>query len=452
MKSTYSTSSCFILLMGLLFFTACQEGTKSSEVLKASAKTTISYPELLERSKAIQNGKEWDLVQNQYADALNTLRKKSTDHEAAIEMVQVFINEARITGEHGHYYPAALKLVNNIINSKPASKDVQFQALSLAASVLLSQHEFRQALQVAKEGAQLYTHNAGIYGSLTDAYVELGDYKKAVTMADKMMGIRPDLRSYSRVSYLREIYGDVDGAIEAMKLAVTAGYPGYEQTAWARLTLGNLYENQGNLDAAEGEYNTILQNRPNYAFAVAALGGIAEKRGDLLKAETLLKEACAIIPEVGFYVQLAALYKATDRPAEADKLIKEIWVMLQDDVDSGHNMNMEYTQIYLDLVGDYDKALEYALTEYKKRPANIDVNKLVAIAYYKKGDYANAQKHIEKASVTNSKNGELLLVTGLTAEKMGNKTASKKAVKIAMERNPYLANCLTEELKSYIKK
>jgi len=256
------------------------------------------------------------------------------------------------------------------------------------------------------------------------------------------------LRSYSRISYLREIYGDMDGAIEAMKLAVTAGYPGYEQTAWARLTLGNLYESQGQLDEAEGEYNTILKNRPNYAFAVAALAGIAEKRGDLKKAEALLKEACDIIPEFGFFVQLAALYKATDRPAEADKLIKEIWVMLQDDVDSGHNMNMEYTQIYLDLVGDYDKALEYALVEYEKRPENIDVNKLVAIAYYKKGDYEQAQQHVEKAGITNSKNAEFLLVKGLTAEKLGNKAAGKKAIKAAMDSNPYLSNCLTEELKS----
>ena len=447
MKSNYLTTTCFMLLVSMLFFTACQEIRESPGVLKASIETTTSYPELLDRSEAIQNGKEWDLVQNQYADALNALKKKATDHEAAIKMVQVFINEARVTGEHGHYYPAALKIINGILNSKPASQDVQFQALSLAASVLLSQHEFTQALQVAKEGVQLYNYNAGIHGSLTDAYVELGDYKKAVEMADKMMSIRPDLRSYSRVSYLREIHGDIDGAIEAMKLAVTAGYPGYEQTAWARLTLGNLYESQGNLDAAERAYHTILQNRPNYAFAVAALGGIAEKRGDLVKAEKLLKEACAIIPEFGFFVQLAALYQATDRQLAADKLIEEIWVMLQDDVDSGHNMNMEYCQIYLDLVGDYDKALEYALTEYEKRPANIDVNKLAAIAYYKKGDYKNAQKHIEKASVTNSENGELILVKGMTAEKMGNKAAGEKAIKMAMDNNPFLANCLTEELK-----
>lgn len=77
-------------------------------------------------------------------------------------------------------------------------------------------------------------------------------------------------------------------------------------------------------------------------------------------------------------------------------------------MDSGHNMNMEYTQIYLDLVGDYDKALEYALIEYEKRASNIDVNKLAAIAYYKKGAYKKAQMHIEKAGITNSQNAEFL--------------------------------------------
>ena len=51
-------------------------------------------------------------------------------------------------------------------------------------------------------------------------------------MADKMVSIRPDLRSYSRISYLREIHGDMPGAIEAMKMAIQAGYPGYEDRAW----------------------------------------------------------------------------------------------------------------------------------------------------------------------------------------------------------------------------
>lgn len=447
MKFKFFISSAFLLLTAIFIFTTCQTDIQSSTLAKATIQAKNSFPKLLARSEAIQNGKEWDMVQNQYADALNALKKKRDDHESAIKMVQVFINEARVTGEHGHYYPAALKVLNEILSNKPTDQDIEFQVRSLKASVLLSQHDFAEALVEAKEGVRLYSYNAGIYGSLTDAYVELGDYENAVKTVDKMMSIRPDLRSYSRISYLREIHGDVPGAIEAMKLAVSAGYPGYEQTAWTRLTLGNLYESQGKLDEAEGQYNTILQNRPNYPFAVGALAGIAEKRGDLKKAESLLKEACAIIPEFGFYVQLAALYQSTNRKAEADKLLAEIWVMLQDDVDSGHNMNLEYTQIYLDLVGDYDKALEYALKEYKKRPNNIDVNKLVAIAYYKKGDYDIAQQHIEKASVTNSKNQELILVKGLTSIKLGQKIAGEKFLKIAMKTNPYFSNCLTTEVK-----
>ena len=438
-----------ILFLGMyliFLMTACQEIITENTILKASL-AKINYPELLDRPVAIQHGKEWDLVQNKYADALNRLRTKSTNHEAAIKMVQVFINEARITGEHGHYYPAALKLLDGILATNPSSADIQFQVKSLKASVLLSQHEFKEALEVAKEGVKLYPYNAGVHGSLTDAYVELGDYEKAVLTADKMMSIRPDLRSYSRVSYLREIHGDIEGAIEAMELAVTAGYPGYEQTAWARLTLGNLYESQGKLAEAEMAYATILQNRPNYAFATAALAGIAQKRGDLTKAEKLLKEACAIIPEVGFYVQLAALYQKTDRENEANELLKEIWVMLQDDVDSGHNMNMEYAQIYLDIVGEYDQALTYLLAEYKKRPKNIDVNKLLAMVYYQKGEYKTAAKHIELASMTNAMDGALLLVKGLTAIELGKELEGKKQIKMAFDNNAYLSNCLTEVAK-----
>lgn len=438
-----------ILFLGMYFIflmTACQEVKTDKTILKASLAKT-NYPELLDRSVAIQHGKEWDLVQNQYANALNSLRAKSTNHEAAIKMVQVFINEARVTGEHGHYYPAALEVLDNILTTNPTSADIQFQVKSLKASVLLSQHEFKEALEVAKEGVELYPYNAGIHGSLTDAYVELGDYKKAVLTADKMMSIRPDLRSYSRVSYLREIHGDIEGAIEAMELAVTAGYPGYEQTAWARLTLGNLYESQGELAKAEIAYATILQNRPNYAFATAALAGIAEKRGDLVKAEKLLQEACAIIPEVGFYTQLAAVYQNTDRPTEANELLKEIWVMLQEDVDSGHNMNLEYAQIYLDIVGDYDKALTYLLAEYKKRPKNIDVNKLLAITYYQKGDYQTAAKHTELASMTDAVDGALLLVKGLTAIQLGKELEGKQHIKIAFDNNAFLSNCLVEAAK-----
>ena len=91
----------------------------------------------------------------------------------------------------------------------------------------------------------------------------------------------------------------------------------------------------------------------------------------------------------------------------------EVFVMLQDDVDSGHNMNLEYAHIYLDLYDDTSKALEYSLIEYKKRPDNIDVNRQLAATYLAMNDVKSAKKHIEKALLSNNWS-----IAG-TAEKLG---------------------------------
>jgi hypothetical protein len=67
------------------------------------------------------------------------------------------------------------------------------------------------------------------------------------------------------VSYLREIYGDYPGSIEAMDMAAKAGFVGLEQTAWARTTLAHLYESTGDLLRAEQQYQQTLLERPYYA-------------------------------------------------------------------------------------------------------------------------------------------------------------------------------------------
>ena len=61
-------------------------------------------------------------------------------------------------------------------------------------------------------------------------------------------------------------------------------------------------------------------------------------------------------PEVGFYQTLAELYMENEREEEADPLIDEILVMLADDEAHGHQMTLEYADLYLNLIGDVDKA------------------------------------------------------------------------------------------------
>ncbi len=408
-----------ILLLASLFFIACNQDGRV-ETAKASLSPeaiAASIPALLDRHEAIRNGKEWDDVQNFYGAQRQAIIANQNALEPRLKLAELFTQEARVTGEHPHYYPAALQMLEEVLMRIPQEdfsklkihqKDILFRALAAKASVQLSLHDFSKALETATKAVGINPHNAQIYGALVDANVELGNYAKAVEMADKMVSIRPDLRSYSRVAYLREIYGDIPGAIEALDMAIKAGLPGQEATAWARLTLGNLHQTYGDWKKAEMQYQMILAERTDYPFAIAALAEVETHKKNFEKAEELLKKATSIIPEVGFYEKLAELYKMTGRTAEYEGLVPEILKMMQEDMEKGHNMSLELAALYTDLQPDYDKALEYALGEEQKRPANIDVNRLLAKIYANKKDFEKAKEHLAKASVTNSKNPELL--------------------------------------------
>lgn len=389
--------ACYaFLIIGVLF--ACVQKVEYQQV---------SIPELLPRSEKIQLGKEWEQVQNIYAAQKSKL-KTASDHLALLNLGQLFVKEARVTGEHGHYYPAALEMTNAILKDENIGSDIKFRTLLTKAGVLLSQHEFWAALETGSEALLLNRHNAQVYGVLVDAYVELGNYKKAIEMADKMISIKPDIRSYSRISYLREIHGDYKGSIDAMTMAVKSGSPGSEETAWAMQTLGELYLAYGEQDKAQKVFKEILILRDNYPFAIAGLGKIELQKENIAEATVLTQKAMDIIPEVGFYTQMAEIYKIQNRTNEFDEIMLEVMAMLEDDVVHGHNMNLEYADVYLGLFDDKETALSYGLSEYEKRPKNIGVNQFLAKIYIEQGDLDLAKSHLKEAQSTHSQDPELL--------------------------------------------
>ncbi|MFN0031765.1 MAG: tetratricopeptide repeat protein [Flavobacteriales bacterium] len=440
MTHTTTIKNCLaILLIAFMASTinSCTDSKASGNEKMNVQAGEYQLPELLTRQGELAATAEWQKT----LEAVNTTKEKiknnPQDFASYIKLAEIFINEARVTGEHGHYYPAILGLIENLQSKKP-DNEILFRALTLKSSVYLSLHQFATAKECATQAVQLNANNAQIYGALVDANVELGNYAEAVKMAEKMMEIRPDLISYSRASYLREIHGDPKGAIQAMNLAVESGYAGYENLAWTRNTLGEIHETYGDIMNAEVQYKTTLQERPGYPFAIAGLASVEKKKGNVEEAEKLLNQACAIIPEVSFYADLASIYKETGRKELADKTIIEVLAMMADDEAKGHVMNLEYAKLYMNLIEDNNKALEYAMKEYEVRPMNIDVNNVLAEIYYNKGDLVKAEEHLALAMSTNSQNPELLMIAGLIYTANGNKTQGEQLVKQANESNPYL--------------
>jgi len=216
-----------------------------------------------------------------------------------------------------------------------------------------------------------------------------------------MISIRPDLRSYSRVSYLREIYGDYPGAIQAMKMAVDAGAPGDEATEWTRVQLGHLYENTGDLKSAEIHYTIALDERPGYAYAFAGLARIERAEKNYQKAIVYYQKADSLVNDYSFKEELVDVYKLTGENEKANLIAKKVIEGLTKDTQSGQNdesighyADRELAYAYLK-IKNYDQALEHALLEYNRRPGNIDVNETVAWVYYCKGDYAKALSYLQ---------------------------------------------------------
>ena len=58
---------------------------------------------------------------------------------------------------------------------------------------------------------------------IADAEIELGRYRDAARTIQRLVDTKPGLPAYARVSYYRELHGDVIGALRAMRYAVSAG-------------------------------------------------------------------------------------------------------------------------------------------------------------------------------------------------------------------------------------
>ena len=387
------------LFTGYIALTGCQ----SSPVATAgTTENNASLPGLFERKGELAKAVEWERTKLKVDELKQKIASDPNNLKPRLQIATIYITEARITGEHPYYYPAINKILDDALVIDPNN----YEANILKASVKMSQHKFTEALALAEKAKSINSNEAYVYGILVDANVELGNYEEAVKASDKMQELKPSLESYSRASYLREIFGDNNGAIEAMKLASQAGLPGSEPQCWSMKTLGELYLQAGQLDKAENEYRKIIAVRPSYAFATAGLAKIEEKKKNYDKALQLLQEAAAIMPEYSFYEQMGDIHTLKGEPELAEENYAKVKVMLEEDEASGHLVDLELAKLYVKM-NKLDLAKKHAMNEYAVRPNNIDVNKELAWIAYKEKDIPKSKELIKVAKRTGSKDVEL---------------------------------------------
>ena len=325
------------------------------------------------------------------AAAQSRLAAAPNDAKALAGLASAYLVRVRETADPTYYAKADALLVRALA-AAPGEPDVLIAAGSLA----LSRHEFAAALEYGTRATAAAPFRPAAFGVLTDARVELGRYDEAVAAAQRMVDLRPDLASLSRVSYLRELHGDLPGALEAMRGALEAGAPRGEATAFVEVHIGDLLFAAGDLDGADRAYEGSTRRVEGYPYGIAGRARIRAVRGDLPGAAALYEDAARRLPVPDFVIALGDVYARMGETAKAERQYALVAAMGRLLAASGVRVDADLALFDLDHDREIGAALAAARAEYAIRPAT-PVAMILAWAEYKNGDIASAQRHATEA-------------------------------------------------------
>ncbi len=358
------------------------------------------------------------------------LKQKADDGRALSSLGAAYLQKARETGDPA-YYGRAETALRRALDLLPDDVDT-LNGLGLLA---LARHQFGDAQALGRRAIALNDYKALSYGVLGDAEVELGEYDAAVKTFQRMVDLRPDLSSYARVSYIRELHGDVAGAVDAMRKAVVAGGPATENVAWTQTQLGLLFFNQGDLAGAEAEFRAILAQQPGYIPAAVGMARVHAARGEVDAALALLKPAVDVMPLPEYVILLGDVYTVAGHAQEAEQQYALVRVIQALHRANGVELDLETALFEADHDPDLADALVRARHAYQQRPSIYGADAL-AWTLYKAGQPDEAQRYSAEALRLGTRDALLHYHAGMIALARGDRAEAQRLLEEALRINP----------------
>ena len=236
------------------------------------------------------------------------------DGEAQLQLGLALLQRIRETTDPS-IYPAAEAALQAARRLRP---DDALPLVGLGG-IRLSQHEFAEALRIGQAAEALDPSSSGAGAVVVDALIELGRYEEASDAVDRLVGQSADLTSLARLSYLRELRGDLPGALEAMAQAAMAPGLAPENTAYVLALVGQLQQQSGHPALAREAYEGALRLVPQHAPSLAGLARLAIAAGDLDTAQEHLERAVEILPAPEYVIALGEILEAAGNTPDARK-------------------------------------------------------------------------------------------------------------------------------------
>jgi tetratricopeptide (TPR) repeat protein len=355
-----------------------------------------------------------------------------------------YLQKGRETGD-ADYYERAKAALNKSLELRSGDPDAA-SAMTNMAVACMSEHRFADALVWAQDALALGSGDPSAWAIAGDALADMGNYAEAADAYSKLQSpfVSEDEKlgfSYerdSRMSSLRMVAGDSEGAVQlmrsAIRVAVETNMPA-ENIAWSEYQLGEELFQSGDYAGARKAYLDSLEQYPSYYRALGGLAKVSAAQGYLSEAVDFYKKALAVVPFPEYAAALGDVYQKLHQPDEAKKQYElvEFIGYLNEVNQEIHNRDLAL--FYADHDMKLDKSLELARNEMEVR-RDIYSWDVLAWSLYKNGKNQEASEAISHALQQGTADATIFFHAGMIYARLGDSAAAKMYLHRAITLSP----------------
>ena len=313
------------------------------------------------------------------------------DGDALAVLALAYQQRARETGDPVYYRLSDAALHRASAAGGPLPLIVQGEA-----ALANTRHRFGDGLRLARRSIGLDPENGSAYGALGDALLNLGRYRQAFKVYDRMALKAPGIASFSRVANARELIGRPKAAVAADELALEADATIPEQIAWTMTQIGNVNFNMGRLGPAANAYRRALRRFPGYVHAEAGLARVEASEGHYREAIPRLRRAVSVLPIPAYVIWLGDILHLSGRQAAARREYALVGAIEKLFAANGVRTELQTAVFDLDHDRNVADALARARAAFESAPS-IYAEDALAWGLYQSGRCREARTHSARA-------------------------------------------------------
>ncbi|MBO3100088.1 tetratricopeptide repeat protein [Gelidibacter pelagius] len=370
MNSKYILTLCFLVILS-----SCTTSSKK-----------VSNPSDYDRYLDLAENKTWNDAQKDYDFWSKKLEAAPNQYSYLSKIAHANATMFASTGKIDYLKSAE----NNLLALNEVSNYESSGAMKTLAANYISQHKFKEALQLLNKAEMNGDKLEGTQKMLFDVHLELGNYKMAKTYLAKFENMS-DFDYLIRLAKWSDHQGNLDAAItyleKAKTIAESSNLKGIKQ--WAYTNLADFYGHAGRIDDSYTHFLMALELDPNDAYAKKGIAWIVyshEKNPD--EALRILNSVMKDYHAPDYYLMKSEIYEFKGDMAAKDEQL----TLYTDAVKNkayGDMYNQYNVQLYTDENQNLKDAIAISKIEIENRPTPHSYD-LLAWSYFKDGQLQEA--------------------------------------------------------------